>query len=332
MGLRRIVSFSLFNDIPLYTEGAIKNAQLIHSIYPGWIARFYVDHTVPSQVTDALVNCGSEIVHVDAPSLGPQYGRYWRFWIAAEPEVERFIVRDVDSRLNSREAAAVEAWIVSGKSFHSMRDTYHHSKRILGGMWGGVGGKIPNIRKLTDSWGKYSLHGECDQFMSEVVYPLVADDWICHDSYGHFDDSLPFPIHAPMCGTSFVGEKVHLEMETMDVWRRLGEIYDRYYETQDNLGRAKAEIARLTTALEQERVEAAQHQSALVHRSAGEREKMEAERLETERKLQESQHVISRLVDRLELPGAPFSLKAVLPIARLLRRGAALARYRRFFA
>ncbi|HPC77997.1 MAG TPA: hypothetical protein PK811_06665, partial [bacterium] len=44
--------------------------------------------------------------------------------------------RDTDSRLNPREADAVEEWIESGKSFHIMRDHPQHNVPICGGMWG----------------------------------------------------------------------------------------------------------------------------------------------------------------------------------------------------
>lgn len=220
---KRVVSFSLYGNIPLYTTGAIENAELVHSIYPGWTARFYVDDTVSPDILSALTTRGAEVVHVSAPSLGPHYGRCWRAWIAAEQGVERFIVRDTDSRLNTREKAAVDAWMSSNKTFHLMRDSRFHTSRVLGGMWGGLGGTIPAIRTLTDTWGKYSRQGHNDQFMSESVFPLMRDDYICHDSYGHFDDGQPFPPHPPMQGTSFVGEIVTEQIRQQDAWRMLAE-------------------------------------------------------------------------------------------------------------
>jgi hypothetical protein len=160
---RRIISFSLYGSLPLYTDGAITNAELAPHLYPGWTVRFYVDETTPADVVSALRTRQAEILRVAAPRLGPMYGRYWRFWVAAEPDIERFIVRDADSRLNTREAAAVDDWIKSGKSFHVMRDCAAHRKRMLGGMWGATGNTLPQIRHLTDSWGHYSQQGENDR-------------------------------------------------------------------------------------------------------------------------------------------------------------------------
>ena len=38
--MKKVISFSLWGDNPKYTIGAIKNAELIDTIYPGWIGRF----------------------------------------------------------------------------------------------------------------------------------------------------------------------------------------------------------------------------------------------------------------------------------------------------
>ncbi len=47
-----------------------------------------------------------------------------------------FVSRDLDSRLNAREAAAVGAWLDSSKAFHFMRDNPAHAIEILGSGWG----------------------------------------------------------------------------------------------------------------------------------------------------------------------------------------------------
>ena len=44
--------------------------------------------------------------------------------------------RDLDSRLNDREQAAVQEWLNSKKEFHIMRDHPMHGWPILGGLWG----------------------------------------------------------------------------------------------------------------------------------------------------------------------------------------------------
>ena len=295
---RRIISFSLYGQLPLYTDGAIANAELAHRFYPGWTTRFYVDDTVPAGVVAALRERQADIVRVTAPSLGPLYGRYWRFWIAAEPDVDHFIVRDADSRLNAREKAAVDDWIKSGKSFQAMRDNIAHAKRILAGMWGATGNKLPHIRRMTDTWGQYSERGENDRFMSDIIFPLISDDSICHDDHGHFPDAIPFPPHEPMTGTSFVGEIVTPAIERQALWHRIGEHAEtiaRYRDTLDardiELNASKARVSTLVAAVDLR-----------------------------DCALQESQERLSSLVHHLQLTSAPLSLRAVLPMARVLRK------------
>lgn len=44
-----------------------------------------------------------------------------------DPCVERVIFRDVDSLINVREAAAVDAWVSGGEAFHILHDAATHT-------------------------------------------------------------------------------------------------------------------------------------------------------------------------------------------------------------
>ena len=44
---------------------------------------------------------------------------FWRYYIADDASVDRYLVRDADSRLSVREARAVEEWILSGVRTHA---------------------------------------------------------------------------------------------------------------------------------------------------------------------------------------------------------------------
>ena len=68
-----------------------------------------------------------------------------RFSVALDPAVDRYIIRDADSRLNSRDSFAVQEWIESGMKLHSMRDHISHCHPFHGGMWGGVKNALPNF-------------------------------------------------------------------------------------------------------------------------------------------------------------------------------------------
>lgn len=82
----------------------------------------YVDKTIVRQ----LINAGPHVEIANysqqEQAYGSKFGMIHRFTVAADTTVDRYIVRDVDSRLNYRERFAVEEWIQSGKSIHIMRD------------------------------------------------------------------------------------------------------------------------------------------------------------------------------------------------------------------
>ena len=78
-------------------------------------------------------------------------GMFYRFLVAADSSVDRYIIRDVDSRLNARDRyhakglcnvefplsqcrirLAVEEWITSKKSIHILRDHVNHCNTING--------------------------------------------------------------------------------------------------------------------------------------------------------------------------------------------------------
>jgi hypothetical protein len=62
----------------------------------------------------------------------------WKLLAAAGPKIERFCFRDIDSRISTREYAAVKEWVESGREFHIMRDHPSHCASVMsGGMWCG---------------------------------------------------------------------------------------------------------------------------------------------------------------------------------------------------
>ncbi len=69
---------------------------------------------------------------------------FWRFLIADDLTVDRFLIRDADSRylftiaasihfdrFSMRELHAVNEWIASGKQLHVMRDHPYHGVAML---------------------------------------------------------------------------------------------------------------------------------------------------------------------------------------------------------
>jgi hypothetical protein len=201
---RNIISFSLWGAHPRYLEGAFRNAWMVRDLYPGWTCRFYCDVTVPQQARDALARLGSQLIVSSKPPTRFYEGLFWRFMVWSDPQVDRFLIRDTDSLLSAREKAAVDEWLLSGRSFHVMRDFYGHTDLIHGGMWGGVAGRLPALPDLIATFRpRASVARAIDQvFLRDIVWPLIKPEVVIHDSVFKLFDSQPFPAHA-WCSPGF---------------------------------------------------------------------------------------------------------------------------------
>ena len=162
-------------------------------MFPGWTARFYHDASVPIGALDALRQYGAETVLMDDVDLRDM-GMFWRFLVCDDPSVNVFQIRDTDCRLNGQEMNAVFDWLRSGKPFHTMRDHRFHLGPMMGGMWGGTAGVLPQIRNLLKSGPKYDGRYNQDQlFLWERIWPLIKQHTCSHDSFHDFHGAKPFP-------------------------------------------------------------------------------------------------------------------------------------------
>lgn len=190
---KNIISFSLWGNKTEYIEGAILNATLAPVIYPEWKCRFYCDTSVAPQVIEKLRSLGSEVRVLDKNTL-PFFGLFWRFFVAEDPEVDRFIIRDCDCIINCQERVAVDEWIESEKHFHIMRDYASHTELIHAGMWGGVRGSIPKVSELiVDYYDHNPKERTIDQrFLRHYIWPIAKQSKLCHDNIYSFDNSKKF--------------------------------------------------------------------------------------------------------------------------------------------
>ncbi len=215
--MKKIISFSIWGKNPKYTLSAFKNIELAKELYPDWICRFYVDESVPREIREDL-NDQAEIRMM--PKSDGHYGMFWRFLPLDDLEVERFIVRDTDSRLSIRERAAVQEWEDSGKIFHMMRDNkWHNVVPICGGMWGATSQFRPGYSTLLSKWlslnghrifshprGKYFFTDQ--SFLAEAIWPLIINKHIAHESVPstYPGDKRKFPVENP--DGMFIGQPI----------------------------------------------------------------------------------------------------------------------------
>lgn len=200
------ISFSIWGSNPRYLRGALRNALLIPELYPGWQARFHLDASVPADFIDLLRSLGAEVRLMPAgQSLRQKL--CWRFQVANDPAVGRFLVRDCDSVVNQREVRAVQQWLESDRWFHIMRDWWTHTDPILAGMWGGIAGVLPDLQALLSSYSPEAREtANVDQwFLRDLLWGSIRPLALVHDRCFRSEGSLPWPTPTPE-GNRHVGQ------------------------------------------------------------------------------------------------------------------------------
>jgi hypothetical protein len=203
----KYLSYSLWGDNPIYTMGAIKNAEQWKEFYPDWQMVIYYDNTVPTNIINNLTTMDVKMIDMSHKNL---YGMFWRFFSADIADCEYAIFRDCDSRLSVREKLAVNEWINSGKSIHVMRDHPYHripcgnnQLGILGGMWG-LKGNLISITEMIYKFPFSSHHNYGnDQTFLKTIYSMFENDRCTHDD---FFEKKPFPIKRK--NGRFIGERI----------------------------------------------------------------------------------------------------------------------------
>lgn len=177
--MKKIVSYSLYNSRPKDIINAIINCLLMPKIYPGWVARFYIDDTILSCI-EKLLRTFEYVEVVTMPRHRGSEAMLWRFLPAAEYNTV-MISRDADSWISVREKVCVDQWLEGKKNFHIIRDHCYHSQKIMGGMWGVRNYILP---KMNEEVERFSENNSYDQgFLADVIYPNITHDLIVH--YGH---------------------------------------------------------------------------------------------------------------------------------------------------
>ncbi len=214
--MKKIISYSLWGNDSKYLQGAIENIIGAEKFYPSWKCRFYTHIDVHEDAAQTLKNLGAEVIRKtgDLGEAMNKPGMFWRFEVMKDPDVERFIVRDADSRLTQREKNCVLDWKHSDKNFHIIRDNFHHSTKIMGGMWGATREfcKTIDYDKLVEDFNKIeqkSVYGTDQDFLAQFIYPLIKDDCLIHDDWDRYKEGARKIPHFRE-GKNYIGEPVEL--------------------------------------------------------------------------------------------------------------------------
>lgn len=186
--MKKVISFSLWGDNPIYTVGAVRNSELQKEFFPDWEMWVYHDSTVNELFLNQLKNNGVRLIEKSDEAYSKAT---WRFLPISDKSVDFFISRDCDSRISLRDKTSVDEWIESGKKYHIIRDHPEgHYWKMNAGMWGAKGGLILDIdEKIKQFKLEFNPHiKEFDQeFLSKWVYPLALESLFCHDEYYNYE-------------------------------------------------------------------------------------------------------------------------------------------------
>lgn len=216
----KIISYAVWGKNPLYNEGVLINVEQAKRFYPEWRCRVYCDPESP-----AYHKLTCEVIPFVPIKEKGQYSwtNLMKRYYNAALEMECCIFRDADSRLNDREAKAVQQWLESGKSLHVMHDDpAHYRWSIGGGMWGIRGNCLKNIVELSEEWMKQKA---CqivtdkalavdEVFLHEIVWPMFQNDYIGHGVHDCWpvkpwgNNEYLFPKHEPLEFGRYIGQVI----------------------------------------------------------------------------------------------------------------------------
>jgi hypothetical protein len=174
----------------------------------------YVDKSVPEAIRKSLAQASAQVIVKERPAGEPPPRRLlWRFEVASEPGVKRFLVRDADSLLSVKERIAVDDWLRSGKHFHVMRDFHSHTDLVLAGLWGGVGGVLPPLAVLLKNFKPWRIENDhVDQdLLTVTAWSTIKQSCLIHDSvFTGCLGSVPFPPYGELPAGHHVGQNAFI--------------------------------------------------------------------------------------------------------------------------
>lgn len=175
--MRKIISFCVWGDKPIYNFGLYENAILLPKIFPNWIMQIYYTKTCNQDVIKEL----NKIKNVEC--ILQDYEDHYRnsmlrFLAGFEPKNDVVIFRDSDSLLLERDYLACEEWVNSDKDIHIVRDHPKHDAPLLAGLWGVKNGFLVknNIKEKYDLFFndlKNKKWGIDQEFLEKYIHPLI---------------------------------------------------------------------------------------------------------------------------------------------------------------
>ncbi len=203
---QRVVSFSLFGgDRHKYTEDLVISIEAVKKYYPGYVFRLYTNMSREVEGkryevdTICAIACQYDFVDVcpvdalrlpDGQPMNTTSGSVWRFYAMLDPLVDEWHSRDLDSRIDEREAEAVRDWRDKTKAaFHAMRDHPYHTVPMMAGMFGMrlldeyKDALAASFSEMTTAANFTSPKGIDQIVLERHLWKVVLKDIVVHASY-----------------------------------------------------------------------------------------------------------------------------------------------------
>ena len=204
--------------------GMLRYSQLVPIVFTGWRVRVYVQDpdTTPGMtrilrvIIRKLSNMDVEVVKLDNETTASLPASLWRFLVVDDVTVERFVVRDTDTRPGEREQIVLDHWLKTDVPIHCIRDHPNHTLHaFVPGLFGGIPGKLGTIlgRPIRELMRGHSSDTE---FLENVIWPKVKSHCLCHDSVSctRWQGAQAFPILRKE--NEFVGQRYDANDQVID--------------------------------------------------------------------------------------------------------------------
>lgn len=206
--MRGLISYCFWGEDKKYINGLQRNIETIRKKLLGYEIMLAIEE-------GSNFNADVDMIYVASKEYKKHKLMFCRFFPASWEWIDVFYSKDLDSPVLDREIAAMKEFEKSDKMFHIMRDHPLHTARIVGGMWGAKYGAVPNMcRLILENKHMYKNEWYCDQhFLEDIIYPLIQEDALIHDSIGIYEDEKDIRKDFPSerKGDEFVGQVIEAD-------------------------------------------------------------------------------------------------------------------------
>ena len=112
-----VISFSVWGTAPSYFYGVLDNCIIIKEKLPEFKCFVYHNNSLPNNIKNVLQNLGN-VRLIPMNNTNDKRNTMWRFLPAFYSNINVFLSRDTDSRIEPKEIKAIREWLKSNKNFH----------------------------------------------------------------------------------------------------------------------------------------------------------------------------------------------------------------------